>query len=277
MEVEQAFDEVEDVDAESGEQEAIDIEAVVKKARRSRQIEEADVQTILASADEDQAEKLYEMLQRLGIRIVSDTGETVDDVGDSSNLLEIELPEEEVSEERQYGPEAEEDPVHTYLKEIGQVPLLTAEQEIWLATQLVASTVLVALTTQSMEEGEKETNHIRTVLANYDSLLEGWQQATDASQELDVELPDLSLIIHEAQQLRSDWRTSSPSYLRHYLNEGNWGQAEEWTDLALGVFMIFTAAYLLSINFSDQLCDYYLEKYELPEQLLLITLYDALI
>lgn len=265
MEVEQTFDEVEDVDAESGEQEAIDIEAVVKEARRSLQIEEADVQTILASADEDQAEKLYEMLQRLGIRIVSDTGETLDDLGDSSNLLDIELPEEEVSEERQYAPEAEEDPVHTYLKEIGQVPLLTAEQEVWLATQLVASTVLVALTTQSLEEGEKETNHFRTVLANYDSLLEGWQQAIDASQQLDIELPDLCLIILEARQLRSDWRTSSPSYLRHYLNEGFWGQAEGWTDIANGVFMIFTALYLLPANLSDQLCAYYLEEYELPD------------
>ena len=32
--------------------------------------------------------------------------------------------------------------VHTYLKEIGQVPLLTAEQEIWLATQMQALRVL---------------------------------------------------------------------------------------------------------------------------------------
>lgn len=257
---------VEDFEAEGGEQEAIDIEEVVKKARRSLQIEEADVQTILASADEDQAEKLYEMLQRLGIRIVSDTGETVDDLGDSSSLLDIELPEEEVSEERQYAPEAGEDPVHTYLKEIGQVPLLTAEQEIWLATQLVAATVLVALTTQSMEEGEKESNHVRTILSNYDSLLEGWQQSFDASQLLNVELPDLSLIIFEAQQLRSDWRASSPSYLRYYLNDGTWGQAEEWTDLANSVFIIFTALYLLPANLSSQLCDYYLEKYELPDK-----------
>jgi RNA polymerase primary sigma factor len=264
MELDQSFDEIEDGDAQIAEPEAIDIEAIVKKARRSRQIQEVDVQAILGSADEDQADRLYVQLQQLGIRIVSETGETVDDLSNSSNLLDLELPQEDESEERQYAPEAEEDPVHTYLKEIGQVPLLTAEQEIWLATQLAAASVLVTLTNQVMEAGEQETNHIRTVSANYESLQNGWQKAFAASQLIDVELPDLSLVIREAQQLRVNWRTSSPSYLRHYLNDGDWGQAEEWSDLAKDVFFIFTALYLLPPNLSDHICDFYLEEYDLP-------------
>jgi RNA polymerase primary sigma factor len=265
MEMDQPFDETEDINAESGEPDAIDIQAIVKKALRSGQIEEVDVQAILASADEDQADKLYRQLQRLGIDIVSETGETVDDLGDSSNLLDIEIPLADESEERQYSPEADEDPVHTYLKEIGQVPLLTAEQEIWLATQLVAASVLVSLSNQLDEDGEQEKNHVRTVSANYESLLKGWQQASTASQLIDVELPDLSLVIREAQQLRGNWRTVLPSYLRHYLNDGDWGQAEEWSDLAKDVFQIFTALYLLPLNLSDHVCDYYLEEYDLPD------------
>jgi RNA polymerase primary sigma factor len=249
----------------SGETETIDIEAVVKEARRSRQIEETDVQTILASADDNQAEKLYEMLQRLDIRIVSDTGQTVDDLGDNSTLLDATLATEEEAEERQYSPEAEEDPVHTYLRDIGQVSLLTAEQEIWLSTQLSAATLLVELSTQEMTEGAPESNRTRTVQAIYESLLEGWREALPAAQELGVELPDLALIVREAQQIRGNWRTSSPSYLRYYLNEGNWGQADEWTELANCVFQIFSAAYLLPFNLSDQLCDYYLDNADLPD------------
>lgn len=252
-------------DAEVVEEEAFDIEAVVKKARRSRKIKEVDVQAILASADEDQADKLYEQLQGLGIRIVSATGATIEDFSGSSTFLDIEVAADDGKDERRFGPEAEEDPVHTYLKEIGQVPLLTAEQEIWLATQLAAASVLVTLSSQVTIEGEQNTNHVRAVMANYESLLEGWKQAKVASEKIGIELPDLSLVIREAQQLRQNWRTSSPSYLRHYLNDGGWGQAEEWSDIAKGVFLIFTALYLLPLNLSNQICDYYLEEYDLPD------------
>jgi RNA polymerase primary sigma factor len=265
MEFEEKFDEIEGVEVEAGEPQNIDIEALVKKARRSRQIEETNVQAILASADEEQADKLYEQLQRLGIRIVSDTGQTIEDLGESSNLLEIELGEENADAEMPaYATEAEDDPVHTYLKEIGQVPLLTAEQEIWLATQLAAATKLERLTAQAMEDGGSKNLYARTMLANYEALLESWQQAEAAGRQINVELPDIALIIREAQQLRQNWRSSSPSYLRHYLNDGEWGQAEEWSDLAISVFSIFNAVYLMPADLSDQLCDCYMESIELP-------------
>ena len=88
-ELDNDFDEnIEDDDSED-EAEVIDIEALVKKARRSREINEADVQALLASADEEQAERLYARLQKMNIRIVSENGETLDDFGESSNLLPI--------------------------------------------------------------------------------------------------------------------------------------------------------------------------------------------
>jgi RNA polymerase primary sigma factor len=265
MEFEEKFDEIEGLEVDAGEPQTIDIEALVKKARRSRQIEEADVQTILASADEEQADKLYEQLQRMGIRIVSDTGQTIEELGESSNLLDIELGGEDADAEAPiYTTDAEDDPVHTYLKEIGQVPLLTAEQEIWLATQLSGATTLERLTSQAMEEGGSENLYVRTMLANYEALLNSWQQAEAASQKINVELPDLALIIREAQQLRQSWQSSSPSYLRHYLNDGEWGQAEEWGELAISVFSIFNAVYLMPADLSDKLCDCYMESMDLP-------------
>jgi RNA polymerase primary sigma factor len=241
----------------------LDVEALVKKARRSRVIEESDVQAILASADEEQADKLYEQLQRLGIRIISDSGETLEDLSDTSSLLEAEADDDDDDDEY-YGGDVEDDPVHTYLKEIGQVSLLTAEQEIWLATQLAAATALEQLTSRIIEENGEGNQHLRTLQANYEALLESWQRAKKASQSIDVELPDLSLIIREAQQLRQGWQSNSPSYLRHYLNEGEWGQAEEWIGLARSIFDIFSTIYLLPTGLSDQLCDYYLENQELP-------------
>ena len=64
------FDPEDVLDDDEGEPE-IDIEAIVKKARRSREIDKSDIETILATADQDQAEQLYERLQSLNIRIVS--------------------------------------------------------------------------------------------------------------------------------------------------------------------------------------------------------------
>ena len=54
------------------ESENLDFEALVKSARRSRKIDEADVQAILAMASDDEAELLYERLQKLNIRIVAE-------------------------------------------------------------------------------------------------------------------------------------------------------------------------------------------------------------
>ncbi len=248
---------------ENQEPETIDIEALVKKARRSRVIVEADVQAILASADEEQADKLYEQLQRMGIRIISESGETLEDLSDTSSLLEAQK-DEAAETEAYYGGDVEDDPVHTYLKEIGLVSLLTAEQEIWLATQLAAAAALEELTTQTNEENGSGNNHFMTLQANYKFLLESWERATSASMAIDVELPDLSLIIREAQQLRQSWQSSSPSYLRHYLNEGDWGQTDDWSDLAKSVFDIFSAVYLLPTSLSDELIGYYLEYHDLP-------------
>jgi len=265
MEIDQRFDDTDPVDVETTDPEELDIDTLVKKARNSRQIEEADVQAILASANEEQADKLYEQLQRLGIRIVSDTGETIEDLGDSTSLLATEgLEDQETEDESVYASDVENDPVHTYLKEIGRVPLLTAEQEIWLATQLAAEIALEDLTSTVWEENGQDNLNARVMVANYEGMAQNWIAADEASQNIDVELPDLSLIIREAQQLQQGWKSNSPSYLRHYLNDGNWGQAQEWSGLAKSVFAIFTAIYLMPTTLSDPLCDYYLDHHDLP-------------
>ncbi len=232
------------------ESEKFDFDALVKQARRSRRINEADVQAILATASEDEAELLYNRLQKLNIRIVSESGETVDDPAETTGLLESiaeGFQDQEAGDElRTYA--VEDDPVHTYLKEIGRVPLLTSEQEIWLATQMSAAKVLDRLTQDVILEQDNEDHDLvraQAVIANYANLLDNWDCAKDASDTLGVEPPDLIAMLDEARQLRKDWRGADESYARQYLNRGNWGQDEAWTDLAEFVFNIFTGLYLL--------------------------------
>ena len=255
------FDEI--IDSEDTDLESIDVEALFREARRKRKINESDVEAILASADEEQAEELYQRLQRLGISIVTESGETIDDGNEASNLLGLDDDDDD-DEEEYYDSGLQDDPVHTYLKEIGQVPLLTAEHEVWLSVQLAAANDLETLTTRAAENGSQENVQLKTILANYEELLENWQRAATAAQAIDVDLPNLSMLVLEAQNLRQSWKSDSPSYLRHYLNDGDWSQAEEWTDIAEGVFALFTNIYLLPVDLSSQLSAYYSEHNDLP-------------
>lgn len=255
------FDEI--VDSEETDLDSIDVEALFRKARRQRQINEADVEAILASADEDQAEELYQRLQRLGIRIVTESGETIDDATEASNLLGAEEDDDE-DEDGYYDSGVQDDPVHTYLKEIGQVPLLTAEHEVWLSVQLAAANDLEVLTGRVAEEGEHEDVQLHTIVANYEDLLDNWDRAAEAAHAIDVDLPNLAMLVLEAQNLRQSWKSDSPSYLRHYLNEGDWSGEEQWTDIAESVFALFTNIYLMPVDLSSQLSAYYTEHHDLP-------------
>jgi len=268
-ELDNDFDEnIEDESEEEEETtEAIDIEALVKTARRSRQINESDVQALLATADEEQAERLYARLQKLNIRIVSENGETLDDFADGPALLGNLDDDDDKDDDGGYlGGTVEDDPVHTYLKEIGQVPLLTADQEIWLSTQLTAATVLERLNNDASKDGTKSETEVdfRAMMANYTNLLENWQVVEEARKLLGVPGVDVLAFIEEARDLRQGWQKRNESYLRLYLNNGNWGQEDAWLDLAQACFHMFTAVYLLPVDISRQLFQEYRKTNDFP-------------
>ncbi len=249
-------------------EENLDIEAIVKEARRSQQIDEADVQALLATAGEEQAGRLYARLQRFNIRVVNADGKTVNELSEPSGFLDLE-DEEDVSTDDTASyltATIEDDPVHTYLKEIGQVPLLTADEEVWLSTQLTAATLLEKLSLQIVEEGNdaEEEVDFGAMMANYNDLLADWEVVQQASAEIHVDWPDNVALIEEARNLRKSWQAQERSYIRSYLNSGKWGQDDAWTDLAKACFKIFTAVYILPVNISRQIQRHYKEENQFP-------------
>ncbi len=253
----------------SGQLEA-DITALLQQARQERTIDEAEIQALLFSADEAVIDALYDLFRREGIAITTEIDIMPDDseLGDTSALASLVGEDQDQDSNNQPSTRtenifSEDDPVQTYLREVGRVPLLKAEQEVWLSTQLGAATRLEDLATQAQEAGITEDVQRHVMIANYDALIESWANAFTAAEELGTEPPEMERLVHEAQELRQSWHADTPSYLRLFLNNGEWGQDETWTRLAEIMFKVLTAIYLLPNRLSRHMLLHYEQTGEL--------------
>ena len=133
--------EIDEATKELFSQKVKDILALAKKKKNV--LEYAEISDFFAelNLNEDQFDNVLEVLENSGIDVLRVSDDDIDDIPDDEDMLLTDDDEEVDMENIDLSvPDgiSIEDPVRMYLKEIGKVPLLTADQEIDLAKAMEA-------------------------------------------------------------------------------------------------------------------------------------------
>lgn len=208
------------------------------------------------------------------------------DTRKSKKNTEIAMPKDEAEDEEEDQEEDEEilddpvdllgsiasadlsqDPVRLYLKEIGRIDLLDADSEFRLAARIEAERLVETVIT-SIEEDSSSTGYYKAIFDGIiDELYINWKDLVNAVGSLDIEEPpDIDLVLVEAQLLRHQWQAEDPSYLRSYLNNGQWGKDDNWNGMVKHAFKVYLCLYLLPEHTSIKLLEYLKEKKNLPRR-----------
>lgn len=150
-----------------------------------------------------------------------------------------------------------DDPVRQYLKEIGQVPLLNTNREIWLSIIIASERLLESLrdslSTHSIPPSDTKPDLVPSTLeiarANILFLAEAWGRVAGLAHTVsDFYMPNLVQTIDELQKLLDSWDQDGDSSIRQYLNQFAWGRDEEAGEMARDIFDVIHALYLLPFD-----------------------------
>ncbi len=134
-----------------------EILALAKKKKNVLEYSEINDFFAELSLNEDQMDNVLEVLENSGIDVLKVSESDDDDIPDDDDMMLSEEDEVDMENIDLSVPDgiSIEDPVRMYLKEIGKVPLLTADQEINLAKEMEAGLEAEKELAESKESGTK--------------------------------------------------------------------------------------------------------------------------
>jgi RNA polymerase primary sigma factor len=203
----------------------------------------------------------------------------------SSDVVIRQLDDEFIDEDfdESYDEEGEEDssinnladdPVRMYLKEIGQVPLLDNNREMWLSAQIAAEHLNQSLNDElasldRVANGQSALPSSMDVIRHaYQYMLKEWDNAAKKAKKLKVDLPDLRDLIDEVHAFNTQWDVDGKSALREHLKQRDWGtndkKTEEWVAHGANLFNVVHALCLLPFEMQMHLRSHFRDHKGLP-------------
>jgi RNA polymerase primary sigma factor len=140
--------------------------------------------------------------------------------------------------------ELSDDPVRLYLKEIGQVDLLSSDQELWLAVRMDAVRRIEVLKSRLATKRKGEEDLCVIYLTLFDDMRMAWKRVKEDAKRLDQPEPDLQLVLEEARQLRATWQFTTVSYVRAWLDTEMWGSDPVWEQVARNSLDAYMSLYI---------------------------------
>ena len=156
------------------------------------------------------------------------------------------------------------DTVRLYLREIGEIELLSVDHEFWLATRIEA-----ARRVEVLNRGHplaRRGKHYSTSVyrALYDELVVGWKRLAEDTRRLGSDKPHILSIIAEARNLRLSWASDKPSYLRSYLDNGRWGVDHLWDAVAANGLTVLICLFVFPESLTTAIEKYAQTKPRIP-------------
>jgi RNA polymerase primary sigma factor len=155
-----------------------------------------------------------------------------------------------------------DDPVRLYMREIGRIDLLDADQEFWLSSRMKAYDLMESLKDSLPESNEKKSKALYLSICN--ELIDSCASFQHKVKKNPANPPEITSVLDEAQLLRQSWQINGISYLRTFLEQEFWQQQEDFKGMIKNVFKTFICFYLLPPESAEKLMEQLKSKAQMP-------------
>ena len=165
-----------------------------------------------------------------------------------------------------------DDPVRLYLREIGRIDLLNTDHEFWLSSQMKAHELVQVMEKELAKAKDNFSDPYSQLLRDVcECLISDNKAMNQEVKKLNVDLPDLGKMLKEAQDLHLTWKSSTPSYLRSFLETEFWSPQKKYGDFVNRIFKIYLEFYILPTGLAETLLSELESKAQIPSKKFFLT------